>query len=468
MVTQSTRVSSHNSPYGSSILDRQEGSTNENVTTLWMIWTWIWLFGAYILHATFRAAVHLGQDFVSNFRYMKNNLWNGVGQLFRKSLVQGQLIGLARSHVDADKLIVRKNLSVHQRQTYVFSDSVFCVGKGEMIVLRPGRAKLNGIPKNNHFKDMNRIDGMPTEFEQKEYPGITVLGLLEKIQTLMTDLQCEPEHFKGGIMFMSMYNDTAWEKKQMQKDVNTVHRQLRKMLASSLAVIGLGNMVRNILKHQMVPGIEWQNKCWQISLDPVIRNFVPPVLLQEENYEAKEEKRSQHFICSTETIELLLRTMISANQLSNYGAVAFLFDEVPKRVRARGNPAAPSIWKRWKSLPSSRRPEILPMSSSGETYGKNTSGNSSNWQNTRGYPNCVLMQVWSLSKQDNTSTLRIKKKDNRCNTYAENSRCLEMKRRLVLEDWFSRRRESVRRVLSWWSIQCLSSKITSLFEDYRF
>ena len=79
-------------------------------------------------------------------------------------------------------------------------------------------------------------------------------------------------------------------KKQIQKDVNTVHRQFRNMLASSLAVIGIGNMVRNMLKHQMVPGIEWQNKCWQISLDLDIRNFVPPVLLREENYEAKEEK----------------------------------------------------------------------------------------------------------------------------------------------------------------------------------
>ena len=35
---------------------------------------------------------------------------------------------------------------------------------------------------NNHFKDMIRIDGMPTEFEWKIFPRITALGLLEKIQ----------------------------------------------------------------------------------------------------------------------------------------------------------------------------------------------------------------------------------------------------------------------------------------------
>ena len=62
---------------------------------------------------------------------------------------------------------------------------------------------------NNHFKDMSRIDGRPTEFEWKIFPGITTLGLLKKIQGLMRDLQCEPEHFNDRIIFMSMYNDIA-------------------------------------------------------------------------------------------------------------------------------------------------------------------------------------------------------------------------------------------------------------------
>ena len=81
-----------------------------------------------------------------------------------------------------------------------------------MVLLRPGRAKLNGI-RNNHFKDMNRIDGMPTEFEWKIFPGITTLGFLQKIQSPMRDLQCEPEHFNDRIICMSIYNDIAWQEK---------------------------------------------------------------------------------------------------------------------------------------------------------------------------------------------------------------------------------------------------------------
>ena len=31
-----------------------------------------------------------------------------------------------------------------------------------------------------------------------------------RVEKLMTELQCEPEQFKGRIIFMSMYNDIAW------------------------------------------------------------------------------------------------------------------------------------------------------------------------------------------------------------------------------------------------------------------
>ena len=114
--------------------------------------------------------------------------------------------------------------------------------KWEKILLRPGRAKLNGIRKH-HFKDMNRIDGMPTEFQWKIFPGITTLGLLEKIQSPMRDLQCEPEHFKDRIIFMSMYNDIAWREK--------------------------GSAERFEYNPHDPPGIEWQKKwCW-ISQIPI-------------------------------------------------------------------------------------------------------------------------------------------------------------------------------------------------------
>ena len=52
-------------------------------------------------------------------------------------------------------------------------------------------------------------------------------------------------------------------------------------------------------------------------------------------------KKSIHFNGSHENIELLFRTVISANQLSVYGAPADLRNELPKDLRAPGKPVAP-------------------------------------------------------------------------------------------------------------------------------
>ena len=101
------------------------------------------------------------------------------------------------------------------------------------------KSKIKWHSDNNHFKDMNRIDGRPTEFEWTIFPGITTLGLLEKIQSQMRDLKCEPEHFQDRIIFMSMYNDTECGAEGNPERCDTIHRQLRIMLVDSLAVIGL-------------------------------------------------------------------------------------------------------------------------------------------------------------------------------------------------------------------------------------
>ena len=65
-------------------------------------------------------------------------------------------------------LLCEKAFQIISAKTCLLSDSVLCVRKWEMILLRPGRA--------------NRSDGMPS--------------FLEKIQSVMTDLQCETENFK--------------------------------------------------------------------------------------------------------------------------------------------------------------------------------------------------------------------------------------------------------------------------------
>ena len=113
---------------------------------------------------------------------------------------------------------------------------------------------------------MNQIDGMPTEFEWHIFPGITALDFLEKIQKIMTDLQCEPEHFKGRIIFMSMFNDDVWDakgnKEQCEHNSQAVAEYARKFPRghwSFLAFLEPGSEKHGTeptLTNQMDPGTE--------------------------------------------------------------------------------------------------------------------------------------------------------------------------------------------------------------------
>ena len=66
--------------------------------------------------------------------------------------------------MDVKKLIVQLSLSNHHCQSYVFSDSVLCVGKMGNDPIATWKSKIKWYSENNYFKDMNGIDGMPTMF----------------------------------------------------------------------------------------------------------------------------------------------------------------------------------------------------------------------------------------------------------------------------------------------------------------
>ena len=140
------------------------------------------------------------------------------------------------------------------------------------------KSKIKWYSENNHFKDMNRIDGMPTEFERK-------ICLLEKIESLIRDPQCQPEHFTDRIIFMSTNTDTEWGAKGNERCAcnSRGHRSF----------LGPGSKEKWYGTCNDKPDESWDQTAQNMManfLDPVIQNFVPPAPLREENYEAKEEK----------------------------------------------------------------------------------------------------------------------------------------------------------------------------------
>ena len=84
--------------------------------------------------------------------------------------------------------------------------------------------------------------------------------------------------------------------------------------------------------------------------------------------------------------------VISVNQLSLYGAVADLIEELPDDQRAPGKPVAIDQMEQEILTQISFLQKYKPMKSDRETYCKITSEDLKHYQKTRSYPNCAPKQ----------------------------------------------------------------------------
>ena len=103
-------------------------------------------------------------------------------------------------------------ISLQRTKVYVFSDSALCLGK---IHENPKsntawEERLAWFKSSQEYRNLDRIDGEPMEFEWKNFPGFTTLQLSHKVQDLLLRLGETPENFTGRIIFMSMFNDISW------------------------------------------------------------------------------------------------------------------------------------------------------------------------------------------------------------------------------------------------------------------
>ena len=125
------------------------------------------------------------------------------------------------------------------------------------------------------------------------------------------------------------------------------------------------------------------------------------------------------------------RFRTSVNQLSLYGAVADLMKELPVDQRAPGKLVALDQMEQeiLTQLPFCRSASWWRRDR--ETYCKVTSKDLKNYQKTRSYPNCAPKQVWIWSKLDNSSMVFRSRVEWRIDLHAENTRYLEMKRKVL-------------------------------------
>ena len=135
----------------------------------------------------------------------------------------------------ARSLLCDKAFRITNAKTFVFADSVPCSGSMKADPIEAWKNKIEWYLENHSLKDLNRIDGEPMELEWKIFP---TLGILEEIQKIMTELQCEPEQFTDRIILMYMHNDIVWTEQGNTEKCEKKQEQLRIMLADSRAVVG--------------------------------------------------------------------------------------------------------------------------------------------------------------------------------------------------------------------------------------
>ena len=103
-------------------------------------------------------------------------------------------------------------ISLQRTKVYVFSDSVLCLGKIHENTQSntAWEQRLGWLKTSQNYRNLDRIDGEPMEFEWNIFPGFNTLQLSQEVKKLLLRLNETPENFTGRIIFMSMFNDISW------------------------------------------------------------------------------------------------------------------------------------------------------------------------------------------------------------------------------------------------------------------
>ena len=111
-------------------------------------------------------------------------------------------------------------INLQRTKVYVFSDSVLCFGK---IFENPEsndawEQALGWIKSSQNYRNFDRIDGEPMDFEWNIFPRFNTLQLSDEVKRLLFRLGETPANFTGRILFMSMFNEISCGTKDNEKE----------------------------------------------------------------------------------------------------------------------------------------------------------------------------------------------------------------------------------------------------------
>ena len=240
-------------------------------------------------------------------------------------------------------------ISLLHTKVNVFSDSVLCFGK---MSENPQsntlwEDKLTWFKNSPEYRALDKIDGEPMEFDWNIFPGFTTLQLCNEVQELLSKMSVEPEKFTGRIIFMSMFNDISWRSKDNEQEcelsAQLVSIYAKRISAGRWSFLGDGSEKKWYSTHESKLQGEWDRVAGLMMVKfsgsghPVFRSTSP--LSRGVLESLGGGKLLTHFCADEGTIDTVLRTIISVNHLSIYGAVSDLCEEYISCHVRTGRPA---------------------------------------------------------------------------------------------------------------------------------
>ena len=259
-----------------------------------------------------------------------------------------------------DKVVYQKNswtqlslindpviISLQSTKVYVFSDSVLCLGQ---VLQHPEcneawKNRVAGVRAERNYRDFEDVKGESTEFEWNIFPGFTSLQLCDKIINLLSSLGQSQETFTGRILFMSMFNDISCDRKD-NKDECLKNAEFVKTFAKRFG-IGQWSFIGPGSEKKWYPSENSPQGAWDHVAEDVLLKFAEsghPIFrattpLSRGQLKSKGKgKVSIHFSADQDTVDTIYRIILSANQLSIYGAVAAICDEYDDQPDSVGEP----------------------------------------------------------------------------------------------------------------------------------
>ena len=209
-------------------------------------------------------------------------------------------------------------INLQRTKVYVFSDSVLCLGKTHENPQSntAWEQRLGWFKSSQNYRNFDRIDGEPMDFDWNIFPGFNTLQLSEEVKRFRLRLVETPENFTGSIIFMSMFNDISCGSRDNEEEcllnAKLVSLYAKRFGEGQWSFIGAGSEKKWCCISEDSPQVEWDNMAERMLLEFAERGcpiFCATSPLSRSRFKNKGHgKLSIHCCADLETFQTVFRT----------------------------------------------------------------------------------------------------------------------------------------------------------------